>query len=163
MHLLLGTKARPDPNQELFCVEAKNYSLPVLVNTKLEDAYHELELLGFPLTLTFFDLLETSFRGEIGAGDLVNHIGQVVKMVGIFVCEKTVPTKHGQRMWFGFFLDAEGNFFDTVHFPNRTPSYPFRGAGCYLIQGKVVAEYGVPSLEVHQIAKLPILGNPVMA
>ena len=66
-------------------------------------------------------------------------------------------------MWFGTFLDADGNFFDTTHFPNTTTGYPFRGAGCYLIMGKVVEDFGFPSIEVLKIAKLPILGNPVMA
>lgn len=68
-----------------------------------------------------------------------------------------------QKMWFGNFLDVEGDFFDTVHFPNTTPTYPYRGQGCYLIQGKVVEEYGFASLEVYKFAKLPILENPVMA
>jgi DNA polymerase-3 subunit alpha len=163
IHLLLGAKAKPNNNAELFCLEAKNYSLPVLVNTRLENAYHELELLGFPLSMTMFELLQTDYRGEVGANDLINHVGQVVRMVGQYVCEKTVLTKNNQKMWFGNFLDVEGNSFDTVHFPNNTPIYPFRGAGCYLILGKVVAEFGFASLEVLKFAKLPILPNPVIS
>jgi DNA-directed DNA polymerase III PolC len=163
VHLLFGAKAKPDNHAELFCLKAKNYSLPVLVNTRLENAYHELELLGFPLSMTMFELLQTDYRGEIGANDLINHVGQTVRMVGLYVCEKTVQTKNNQKMWFGNFLDIEGNAFDTVHFPNRTPMYPFRGAGCYLILGKVVAEFGFASLEVHKFAKLPILSNPVIS
>ena len=114
-------------------MEAKNYALPVLVNTRLENAYHERELLGFPLSMTMFELLQTDYCGEVGANDLINHAGQ-------YICEKTVHTDNNQRMWFGNFLDMEGNTFDTVHFPNRAPAYPFRGKGCYLILGKVVAE-----------------------
>jgi len=163
IHLLLGAKAKPSNTAELFRVEAKNYSLPVLINTNLENAYHELELLGFPLSMTMFDLLQTDYRGEVGANDLINHVGQVVRMVGQYVCEKTVVTKNNQKMWFGNFLDVEGNTFDTVHFPNNTPMYPFRGAGCYLIMGKVVAEFGYASLEVLKFAKLPILPNPVIS
>ncbi|NCD68093.1 DNA polymerase III subunit alpha [Mucilaginibacter agri] len=163
VHLLMGAKAKPNNDAELFQLETKNYSLPVLVNTRLENAYHELELLGFPLSMTMFELLQTDYRGEIGANDLINHIGQVVRMVGLYVCEKTVHTKNSQRMWFGNFLDVEGNAFDTVHFPNNTPMYPFRGAGCYLILGKVVAEFGFASLEVLKFAKLPILPNPVIS
>ncbi|MDP9079989.1 MAG: hypothetical protein M3O71_21390 [Bacteroidota bacterium] len=87
----------------------------------------------------------------------------MAKMVGQYVCEKTVQTKTNKRMWFGNFLDAEGNAFDTVHFPNNTPNYPFRGAGCYLILGRVVAEFGFTSLEVIKFAKLPILPNPVIS
>ncbi|WP_246229823.1 single stranded DNA-binding domain-containing protein [Mucilaginibacter humi] len=89
-------------------------------------------------------------------------MGQQVKMVGWYVCEKTVRTKTGKLMWFGSFLDVEGNFFDTVHFPNTTKEYPFTGAGCYLIYGKVVEEYGFASPEVLKFAKLPILGNPLI-
>ena len=163
IHLLFGAKARPTTNAELFCVEAKNYSLPVLVNTRLENAYHELELLGFPLSMTMFELLATDYRGEVFANDLINHVGQTVKMVGEYVCEKTVHTKTNKRMWFGNFLDVEGNAFDTVHFPNNTPAYPFRGTGCYLILGKVVEEFGYASLEVLKFAKLPILPNPVIS
>jgi len=163
VHLLMGAKAKPSNNTELFCVEAKNYSLPVLVNTRLENAYHELELLGFPLSMTMFELLQTDYRGDIYANDLINHVGQTVRMVGRYVCEKTVHTKNNQRMWFGNFLDVEGNSFDTVHFPNNTPNYPFRGAGCYLILGKVVAEFGFASLEVVKFAKLPIVPNPVIS
>ena len=65
-------------------------------------------------------------------------------------------------MWFGTFLDANGEFFDTTHFPNSTPLYPFKGAGCYLIMGKVVEDFGFPSIEVVKFAKLEIVGNPVM-
>ena len=85
-----------------------------------------------------------------------------MKMVGLFVCDKVVPTKNNKTMYFGSFLDSEGNFFDTVHFPNSTGTYPFRGAGCYLMEGKVVAEFGFASLEVRKIAKLEIQGNPIM-
>jgi len=163
IHLLLGANAKPNNNAELFQVEAKNYSLPVLVNSRLENAYHELELLGFPITMTMFELLQTDYRGEIGANDLINHVGQMVRMVGHYVCEKTVYTKNNQKMWFGNFLDAEGTAFDTIHFPNNTPIYPFRGAGCYLILGRVVAEFGFASLEVLKFAKLPILPNPLIS
>ncbi|WP_345331526.1 DNA polymerase III subunit alpha [Mucilaginibacter defluvii] len=162
VHLLLGAKMKASNEVELFAVEAKSYSLPVLVNTQLENAYHELELLGFPLSMSNFDLLQTDYRGEIGADDLINHLGQLVKMVGLYVCEKTVRTKTGKLMWFGSFLDEEGNFFDTVHFPNTTKTYPFHGAGCYLIYGKVVEEFGFASIEVIKFAKLQILTNPVI-
>jgi error-prone DNA polymerase len=163
VHGLIGGKSRPANDAELFHIGAKHYIMPDLQNTKLEDAYHELELLGFPLSLSMFDLLQTSYRGALRTKDLIRHLGQTVKMVGLYVCEKTVHTKNNKKMWFGTFLDPEGNFFDTTHFPNSTPSYPFRGMGCYLILGKVVEDFGFPSIEVIRFAKLPILGNPVMA
>lgn len=163
VHALLGSKSRPVQGAELFEIPAKHYELPVLLNTLLEDAYHELELLGFPISLSMFDLLQTSYRGDLCTSDLNQHIGKTVKMVGQYVCEKTVQMKNNKKMWFGTFLDAAGNFFDTTHFPTTTPVYPFRGTGCYLILGKVVSDFGFPSVEVIKFAKLPIVGNPVMA
>ena len=80
------------------------------------------------------------------ANDLINHVGQTVKMVGLYVTEKAVHTKNNQNIWFGTFIDTDGNFFDTIHCPNATTVYPFRGSGCYLILGKVVKEFGFQSL-----------------
>src|SRR5690606_26518827 len=144
-----------------FHSELKTYELPALECSAIEDAYHELELLGFPISLSMFDLLQTSYRGSISAADLNSHAGKIIKMLGRFICEKTVPTKTNKRMWFGRFLDKDGVPFDTVHFPNNTPAYPFRGAGCYLIEGKVIEEFGFASIEVKRFAKLPIVGDPV--
>lgn len=158
----LGHKTPPSPAAELFATRSKPLELPAMETSMLEDAYNELELLGFPVSLRMFDLLKTSFRGELMATDLPAHAGQTVRMVGQYVCEKTVHTKNKKKMWFGTFIDANGDFFDTTHFASHTPSYPFRGAGCYLILGKVVTEYDFPSIEVLQFAKLPIQNNPVL-
>jgi DNA polymerase-3 subunit alpha len=81
-------------------------------------------------------------------------------MVGDFVAEKFVKTKRGELMKFGTFLDIEGKFFDTVHFPPSLVQYPLRGAGIYLIKGKVVQEFGCPSLEVIRCAKIPLKPDP---
>jgi len=162
VHLMMGQKAKPGAGTELFQIEKKSYAMPELINTDLENAYHELELLGFSLSMSMFDLLKTAYRGEVRVSNLKAHVGKMVKVVGHYVCEKTVHTKNNKKMWFGTFLDADGDFFDTTHFPNSTPSYPFRGHGCYLISGMVVEDFGFPSIEVRQFAKLPILSNPVM-
>ncbi|MBB6498710.1 DNA polymerase III subunit alpha [Pedobacter cryoconitis] len=162
IHSMLGTKMKPVHHAELFRTAPRHYQLPELISTRLEDAYHELELLGYPLSLSYFDLLQTSYRGDIRTKGLINYVGRTVKMVGLYVCEKTVHTKNNKKMWFGTFLDADGNFFDTTHFPNNTPAYPFRGTGCYLILGKVVEDFGFPSIEVIRFAKLPIQENPVL-
>jgi len=162
VHMLLGGKSKPSSAAELFSVETVQYAMPELVGTAIEDAYHELELLGFTISLSMFDLLKTNYRGDIRTKTLNSYLGQTVKMVGWYVCEKTVHTKNSKKMWFGTFLDADGNFFDTTHFPNQTPDYPFRGTGCYLILGKVVQDFGFPSVEVTKFAKLPIVDNPVM-
>jgi DNA-directed DNA polymerase III PolC len=161
VHNYLGNKPPPKPTKELFSIPAKELKLPELLSTSLENAYNELELLGFPLSLSMFDLLKTNFRGDVMTKDLMQNIGKTVQMTGNYVCEKTVHTKNNKLMWFGTFLDAEGNFFDTTHFPNTTPDYPFRGKGCYLIEGKVVQDFDFPSIEVLKFSKLEIKGNPV--
>ena len=58
------------------------------------------------------------------------------------------------------FLNARGDFFDTTHFPPSLKSYPFKGAGVYLILGRVVEEFGFPSIEVEKMAKLGVKGDP---
>ncbi|MFD2286772.1 DNA polymerase III subunit alpha [Pedobacter petrophilus] len=157
----LGHKQKRIDAAELFNIESKAYSLPTLENSALEDAYVELELLGYPLNFEMFDFLKTSYRGEIMAADLSENVGKTVRMVGNYVCEKTVHTIKNTKMWFGTFLDANGDFFDTIHFPNTTPVYPFKGKGCYLILGKIVEDFGFPSVEVLKFAKLEIHMNPV--
>ena len=162
VHNYLGSKPAEKPVNELFAIPAKAYKLPQLLNTCLEDAYNELELLGYPLSLSMFDMLQTDYRGDVMAKSMKAMLGKTVRMVGNYVCEKTVRTKNNKLMWFGTFLDAEGNFFDTTHFPNNTPSYPFRGKGCYLIEGKIVQDFDFPSIEVQRFAKLDIMPNPVV-
>jgi DNA-directed DNA polymerase III PolC len=161
VHNYLGNKPAPKPANELFNIPAKACQLPELINTKLEDAYNELELLGYPVSLTMFDLLKTDFRGDVMTKHLTQNIGKIVRMVGNYVCEKTVHTKKDTVMWFGTFLDAEGNFFDTTHFPDVTPNYPFKGKGCYLIEGKVVEDFEFPSIEITRFSKLSIQASPV--
>ncbi|WP_316758452.1 DNA polymerase III subunit alpha [Pedobacter aquatilis] len=161
IYTYLGHKQKKLNHAELFNIEHKSYSLPHLENSQIEDAYNELELLGYPLNFNMFDFLKTSYRGNVMAADLNNHVGETVKMVGNYVCEKTVHTIKNTKMWFGTFLDANGDFFDTTHFPNTTPMYPFKGKGCYLILGKVVEDFSFPSIEVLKFAKLDIHLNPV--
>jgi DNA polymerase-3 subunit alpha len=59
-------------------------------------------------------------------------------------------------MNFGCFIDPEDNYFDTTHFPSSLKQYPFRGAGTYIISGKVAEEFGYPSIEVEKLVKLPV-------
>ena len=162
VHNYLGSKTVRRQKTELFQTEAKEFYLPELQTSPLEDAYTELELLGFPVTMNMFDLVKTAYRGDVMAENLIAHVGETIKMTGNYVCEKTVRTKNNKKMWFGTFLDSQGNFLDTTHFPANTPVYPFRGKGCYLIEGKVVEDFGTPSLEVTRFAKLPIKDNPVL-
>lgn len=139
--------------------EEQKHILPSLDVNVLEDAFDQIELLGFPL-MSPFDLLTTSYRGQIKAKDLGKYVGQLVKMVGYFVTRKEVWTKTNKLMNFMTWQDDEGRFFDTTHFPQTLQQYPFHGVGCYLILGKVVTEFDFPSLEVQKMARLPIVNDP---
>jgi DNA polymerase-3 subunit alpha len=161
VHNYLGFKQKKVNGAELFKLSYKTYELPTLADSELENAYTELELLGYPLNYDMFGFLKTPYRGNTMAADMHKHLGQTVRMVGNYVCEKTVHTIKNTKMWFGTFLDANGDFFDTTHFPNTTPMYPFKGKGCYLILGKVVEDFGFQSIEVLKFAKLDIQMNPV--
>jgi len=164
-HLLLG-KSHTDPatllhpQSSLFPVAPRRYELPDLWQGKLEDAYDEIEFLGWPVTLSWFELLETSFRGEIMAEEMNRFTGKKVRMLGLLVTIKYTRTIRHEWMHFGTFIDVNGRFFDTVHFPKTVNEYPFRGDGIYLIFGRIVEEFGFPSLEVEKMAKMPLKKNP---
>ena len=117
-------------------------------------------LLGFPVTLTWFDLLQTKFRGAISAAGMKGAVGRRVRMVGHLVTVKYIKTVKREWMNFGCFIDSDGEFFDTTHFPQSLAGWPFRGSGTYLIQGKVVDEFGYTSVEVEKMAKLPVQPDP---
>jgi len=154
-HMMIN-KNKPESIRPLFSSPVRDFSLPDLVQGKIEDAYDEIELFGFPVTMSWFDMLETSFRGEVSARRMSEYTGKKIRMVGHLVTVKYIKTIKNDWMNFGCFIDAEGNFFDTTHFSQSLKSWPFKGSGTYLILGKVVEEFGFPSLEVEKMAKLPV-------
>jgi DNA polymerase-3 subunit alpha len=150
----------PQENPLLFPTAVKKFELPVLEQNLLADVYDEIELLGFPITYSYFDLLETKFRGDILAHEMASHVGKTIRMMGLLVTIKYVRTIKREWMHFGTFIDVNGHFFDTVHFPKAVTQYPFRGDGIYLVKGKVVEEFGFPSMNVEKMAKMPLKSDP---
>lgn len=159
-HLLLGTRPPEISTKKLFRIPGRNFKLPTLKISKIEEAYDEIELLDFPVSISYFDLLKTDFRGDILAKELLSSVGKRVRMVGQLVTIKYVRTIKKEWMHFAAFLDKNGEFFDTVHFPNAVKSYPFRGEGIYLILGTVTKEFDFPGLSVEKLAKLPVQADP---
>jgi len=158
--LLLGNASDHERTSMLFWEKTREFTLPDLEQSKLEDAYDEIELLGFPVSLTHFDMLQTSFRGSVSAHDLIRHVGKQVRILGNLVTIKYVHTVKREWMHFGCFLDVHGEFFDTVNFPASLREYPFRGYGVYLLLGTVTEEFGFPSITVKKMAKLPFQKDP---
>jgi DNA polymerase-3 subunit alpha len=151
---------RKTQSTSLFDTAPKEYPLPVLHRQPLEDAFDEIELLGFPLCDPFL-LLETPKRGDAVVKELLQKIGKIVTIVGYVVTTKNTSTLKGEPMHFGTFYDKDGEVFDTVHFPNVTKMYPFRGRGFYGIRGKVVEDFGIASIEVEYMKKLPMVSKRI--
>ena len=60
----------------------------------------------------------------------------------------------GDRMAFGNFVDMEGQFIDSVHFPPVLRQFPFRGRGVYKITGTVCEEFDCISVEADGLEKM---------
>jgi len=160
VHMLLTKDKSAVPSPTLFKQTSKHYQLPPLTRLQIEDAYDDIELLGFPVTLSHFDMLETTFRGGLTSNELINHVGKRVRMIGQLVTIKYVRTVKKETMHFATFVDTQGEFFDTTHFPLSLKAYPFKGYGAYLIMGRIVQEFGYPSIEVEKMAKMPVMPDP---
>ncbi len=158
-HLRLNKK-KTEKSHTLFESPAKEYRLPELIHNGIEDAYDEIELLGFPVSISWFGLLRTGFRGDIAAADMGAAKGRKIRMAGHLVTVKYIKTARGQWMNFGCFIDHAGQFFDTVHFSDSLAKYPFRGSGTYLMLGKVSEDFGFHQLEVEKMAKLEVKPDP---
>ena len=132
-----------------------DYALPSLEESAYDQAYDEIELLGFPLCSPF-DLLEQRPKQKIvHTQDLNALIGKRASMLGYYVTRKPVTTSNGKLMCFGTWLDEQGKYFDTTHFPPSLERYPLKGKGMYLLHGKVTEDFGFASLEVDGLEKLP--------
>ena len=151
---------KPESHNLLLLKEpVKEYKLPVLERSPFEDAFDEIELLDFPVSVTPFNLLQTSFRGDVMARDLTQHHKKTVRMLAYLISRKHVPTKRGD-MYFGTWIDAEGEFFDTAHFADCLSAYPFQGGGCYLLLGQVQIDYHFPTITISKMAKMPFIPDP---
>lgn len=152
-HFMLGHIRKTKPEPTIFNPEVKEFQLPQLWKHELEDAFDEIELLGFPL-MSPFEMIAGEIPSQTTASSLPRMVGKNVKIVGYLVHRKPTRAKNGGVMYFGAWLDLEGAWLDTVHFPPVTRQYPFRGPGCYLVEGKVVEEYGYYSVEAEKMERL---------
>lgn len=92
----------------------------------------------------------------IPASDMPAHLGKTITMLGYLITWKPVHTIKRELMYFGTFIDAHGDWLDTVHFPDSVKRFPLQGKGFYRMTGVVVEEFGVYNLDVHHLEKLGI-------
>ncbi len=137
----------------------KEFKFPVIERSVLEDAYDELEILNFPVSSSPFDLLQTKYRSQVVAANLNDFIKKEVKLIAYLISIKQVPTKVGM-MFFGTWIDINGDYFDTTHFPKSLIQYPFNGGGCYLLFGIVEVDYHFPTITISKMAKMPFKPDP---
>jgi DNA polymerase III alpha subunit len=139
--------------EALFEDKPLEFTLPELHHTPLEDAMDEIELLDYPLC-SRFDLAELDTSGFVTVSQLAQLVGKEVQMAGAYVTVKYVRTIKKDIMHFGTFIDQNGDWLDTVHFPDTTRRYPLQGVGIYWMKGKVVDDFGAYSIEVKELKKI---------
>jgi len=144
----------------IFPVQKRHFELPALEQSEIEDAYDEIELLGFPVSISMFDMLKTRFRGEVMAAEMLQHVGKKVRMLGRLVTTKNVRTVKREWMQFGTFIDMHGEFFDVVNFPGSLRKWPYKGDGIYLLLGEITEEMGFPGMTVEKMEKMPLKVDP---
>jgi DNA-directed DNA polymerase III PolC len=151
-------KTPKEPQKQLFQSEPKNFELPAFHSSPIDDAYDQIELLGFPLCSPF-DLVKHGLPDSVMSKDLHQYVDRDVIQYGYLVATKTTRTSKGDTMYFGTFLDQEGHFIDTAHFPPVAAQYKFSGKGVYKLVGKVIEEFGFLSVEVTEMTRMDSAGR----
>lgn len=145
--------------KDLFRIQRPEYKIPQLENSWSEDAFDQIELLSFPLHSPFA-ILRTENTAAILAKDLPAYVGQIVWIKGYLIHRKHTQTRNGDSMYFGTFLDEEGQWLDTVHFPPVAQKFQFRGTGVYKVRGKVIEDYDCINIEVDFMEKMDVMEDP---
>jgi DNA polymerase-3 subunit alpha len=162
LHFKLGNGVAEHSERLLFTTRRADAKLPQLEHHWLEDAYDELELIGFPLCNPF-QLIDTTGMSDYTystAEQLEVSVQRDIHILGYKVALKPTGTSKGEGMFFGTFLDEHGHFVDTVHFPPVAKAYPASGWGLFHIYGKVTEEFGAYTVEVKWIKRLDLLPDP---
>jgi len=158
-HMKINKVTFEAPKMTLFKTEWISYKTPKLTSSNLENAFDQIELLGYPLCNPF-ELLQEPFSNSLRAEHLTRFVGKIVSIEGYLITTKKTNTSGGKQMYFGNFLDYDGDFIDTVHFPPVARRFPFRGKGIYRITGKVTEEFECINIDVIKMERLSIIEDP---
>ncbi len=151
-----GTKTN---QSKLFKVAHKEFILPKLNSNWIENAYDELELLGFPLC-GYFKLVKEDMQNGILATQMKNYANREVLIYGNLVCTRFNKTSQGKNMRLSTFVDIQGHYFDAVHFTKVVDQFPIHGLGIYACYGKITNRFDFCSMNVIWSKKIPIRPNP---
>jgi len=148
-HFILNKRRPISGGQGLFKEPGfRELQIPTLEPADIrQEIVDQLEILEFPLDSPFL-LLKNQGVPSIKAKDMKMCLGKRVQVIGYLVTIKYTRTVKGDVMNFGTFVDRDGHWIDTVHFPPVVKKHPFKGRGIYLIKGKVTEEFDFFSIEV---------------
>lgn len=144
---------------QLFRPKHRKFELPKLEHNWLENAYDEMELLGFPLC-NYFDLVAEELQSNLLSRDMQYHKGKSIMLYGILVNSRFHTTSSNKRMRLSTFIDKEGEYFDAVHFPKYVEQNPIYGRGVYACYGIITEEFGHFSMSVTWSKKIAIKPDP---
>lgn len=147
------------PAPSLFRTSQVKFTIPNLKTPLMAEAYDQLLLFGFPF-ISRFELLKDVLPSELRANDIAQYRNRKISICGSLVTAKGTPTSDKRLMHFGTFLDCEGNFFDTVHFPKVSERFPIQSKGVYLVTGTVTEDLGYYSIIVDTLRHLPLAPDP---
>ena len=155
-----GTKKNELLSQvKLFAVQHQKFKIPKLENHWLEDVYDQLELLDFT-TYNYFSLVVEAYHKHIKAKEMHKYADKNVLLYGKLVTTRYNKTSKGKLMRLSTFIDADGNYFDAVHFTNVVHLYPINGMGIYACYGKITNRFGFCSMNIIKSKKMSIALNP---
>lgn len=158
-HFLLAAVKKSTALPSLFSqyTDTKKVTIPELDSVPYEDAMDEIEYLGFPMCSPFDLIDDAEKKSKTVSADFEKNLGKTITLLGYLVHTKRTKTKGRveQEMFFGTFMDWDGQFFDSVHFPIIARKYKFKGLGIYLIRGKVSSDFGHLTLEAQYLVKVP--------
>jgi DNA polymerase-3 subunit alpha len=155
----LNANKQQSTQNRLFKTSHRQFNLPTLTTTFVEEAYDQMELLGFPLC-GYFDLLDEACSENIKANELHRYINQNVLLYGELVNTRYHKASTGQLIRFCTFIDREGHYFDTVHFTKVVDAYPINGMGVYACYGRVTEEFDFCSLDIVWSKKMALKADP---
>jgi DNA polymerase-3 subunit alpha len=144
---------RTEQVHELFKTQPLTFQLPELETSNYEDIYDEIELLGFTLKNVFITA-DCDTSQFITSTLFSDYKGQTVDVLGYLITTKYVTTKNREVMYFGTFIDSNGDWIDSVHFPKSVDKYPLEGSGFYHMKGKITEEFDVYTIEVEWMNKI---------
>ncbi|TNE53621.1 MAG: DNA polymerase III subunit alpha [Bacteroidetes bacterium] len=139
---------------QLFQQASPYFELPLLEEFPEEEAFEQLELLGFPICNPF-ELLQNPLPEHVSSEQFFDFEHQAICTYGYLIAFKRSETNAGATMCFGTFYDQSGAIIDSVHFPDSIRKYPINGKGIYRLEGLISIEFEHPSIEVHVLEKLP--------